>query len=385
MSPVFAARRRAEEFQAMLEGTASVEGSDDRLRELYELVGQLRETPQVVARPEFVAELREQLVDEARSAARTGKGADVAARLTLARSTRERRRERRLAAAVGGLALVGASTGMAVASQSALPGDPLYPLKRAIENAQTGVQTADDAKGKTLLDNAAGRLDEVDELTRKSDDADAIAATLDTFTSQASEASELLITDYEQNGDKESVEELRNFTADSMDTLTGLQEAVPADARSALITAARTLTQIDRRALLACPSCGPAVVTEIPALTTVAVDGLEDLLIAVTKPIDSTVEGKQPVDRKKRNNQPKAPESTPPDLPVVPDLPILNDPTPSKDGDKSGGGLIDDTLKTLTGQDKDGKGGKNKGDKDKGLIEKTTDGLNGLLGGLLGN
>ena len=147
-------------------------GSNARLGEFLEIVDTLRDVPPITARPEFVAELREQLLDEARVAARTSKGAETAARLTITRSAPSRRRERRLAAAIGGLAIIGATTGMAVASQSALPGDPLYPLKRAIENAQTGVQFDEDAKGKTLLDNASGRLEEVDQLSREDDDAD---------------------------------------------------------------------------------------------------------------------------------------------------------------------------------------------------------------------
>ena len=82
------------------------------------------------------------------------------------RQPRRTRRERRLGIALGAVAIIGATTSMAVASQSALPGDALYPLKRAIENTQAGFSVGDDAKGETILGNASGRLDEVDELTR---------------------------------------------------------------------------------------------------------------------------------------------------------------------------------------------------------------------------
>ena len=178
-------------------------------------------------------------------------------------------------------------------SQSALPGDPLYPLKRAIENAQTGVQVDEDAKGKTLLDNASGRLEEVDQLSRESDDADAISETLQTFTDQASEASELLLSDYAETGKEDSVEELRDFTADSMATLTALERLVPEDARASLIQAAQTLTQIDEQALLACPSCGPDLVTQIPAFTNVALDEL----------LNGAVD---PAGRPRRSSEPKS-------------------------------------------------------------------------------
>lgn len=382
MSPVFAARRRAEEFQSMVEGSSTAGGSDARLLEFLEIVDALRESPQVTARPAFVADLREQLLDEARTLARTGKGAEAAARLTVTRSSRERRRERRLAAAVGGLALVGASTGMAVASQSALPGDPLYPLKRAIENAQTGVQTDEDAKGKSLLDNASGRLEEVDELSRKSDDADTIASTLETFTDQATEASDLLLSDYAETGREDSVEELRDFTASSMEALTALQELVPVDARGALINAARTLTQIDQRALLACPSCGPDLVTEIPSLAPVALDDLEDLLGAVTSTVQRSTQPAKDKGGKKGDKAPSKPDSD--DTLKLPDVGDVlggsDKKSDKKDGGKDDKGLLDPLTDPLTGKDK----GKN--DKDGGgLLEDATDGISGLLGGLLGD
>ena len=55
---------------------------------------------------------------------------------------------------------------MAVAAQTALPGDSLYPVKRAIEDTRTGLASGDTAKGARLLANARGRLDEVDRARR---------------------------------------------------------------------------------------------------------------------------------------------------------------------------------------------------------------------------
>jgi hypothetical protein len=372
MSPVFAARRRAEEFQAIVEGTSTDRDSDARLAEFLELVDGLRATAPITARPEFVAELREQLLDEARTAARTGQGAEVAARLTVVRTQSARRRERRLAAAIGAVAIVGAGTGMAMAAQSALPGEPLYPLKRAIENAQTGVQVNEDAKGKTLLENASGRLEEVDQLSRESDDAQTISETLQTFTDQASEASDLLLADYAETGKADSVERLRHFAVDSMRTLTDLESLVPEDARASLIQAAQTLTQIDQEALLACPSCGPDAVTQIPPFTNVA---LEKLLGAVNKTVQTqTSEPQQP---KGGDKPPKETGQQPIDPSDVPDV----DPTPApNEGPTSGDNadeLLKDTINAVTGKTKDQDGGGT------GLLEGTTDTVTGLLGGLL--
>ena len=255
MNPVFAARRRADEFNSTVEGTTTDEGLDARYADLLELVTALRAEPAPEARPEFVADLRTQLM----AAAEAALAPDPAARAVERRVPVVRRspRERRLAVAVGGFAIISASASMAVAAQSALPGDTLYPLKRAIENVQTGVQRDADDKGTSMLDNAAGRLAEVDELSRSGDqDADVISQTLRDFSDQATEASDLLLDDFAETGRKASIQDLRTFTSDSMAALENLQGLVPADARAALIEAGRVLGQIDRQAVKACPVCG---------------------------------------------------------------------------------------------------------------------------------
>ena len=209
----FTARRRAEEFDSLVEGTST--GRDDaRYADFLDIVAQLRSAPEPVARPEFVGDLRERLMV---AAATELAPADDDARLTL--PARRPARERRIAIAVGALALVGATTSVAMAAQSALPGEALYPVKRAIENAQTGFSTDEADKGSRLLANASGRLDEVTELSAQGDLADnvAIASTLNTFTEQTTAASDLLLADYDATGNEASIDELRTFTADSMD------------------------------------------------------------------------------------------------------------------------------------------------------------------------
>ena len=128
----------------------------------------LRSVPEPQARPEFVADLRERLMlaaaAELTPVGPPGERDDVA-RLTI--KPARTRRERRFGVALGAVAIVGATTSMAVASQGAIPGDALYPVKRAIENTQAGFSVGDDAKGETILGNASERLDEVDELSQQ--------------------------------------------------------------------------------------------------------------------------------------------------------------------------------------------------------------------------
>ena len=192
---------------------------------------------------------------------------DSPAALTERLTVRTRRtpRERRLAVALGGFAIVGATTSMAVAAQSALPGDVLYPLKRAMENAEAGFSVSDEAKGTTILENASGRLDEVDELTQQDEvDAVAVSQTLTAFADQATEASELLIADYEATGSEDSINDLRDFTSASIETLAVLEEVIPADAEQALLDAAQVLFEIDSLAANLCPLCESTGITEIP-------------------------------------------------------------------------------------------------------------------------
>jgi hypothetical protein len=269
MTPVFAARRRAEEFASLVEAPSTSDSGDARYDELLRVVGTLRDAAPVTARPEFVADLRERLLiaaDTALVPSSTTKVPTETDRLTL--PPRRSARERRIAAVVGGLALVGATTSMAVAAQDALPGEALYPVKRAMENAQTDLQFSEADKGATLLASASGRLDEVGALSENASDEDtiAIADTLDTFAAQASEASDLLLADYADNDNQASVSELRDFTAQSLDQLTALEPQVPDEARDELVRAARVLLDIDAAAQQACPICAGTGITEIPRI-----------------------------------------------------------------------------------------------------------------------
>lgn len=260
MSPVYSVRKRADEFDAQVSGAADAAPAG-RHAELLELVGALRAVAPVQARPEFVSSLRTQLMEAA--ATELTPATAVTERLTVPQ--RRTARDRRLAAAIGGLAIVGASTSMAVAAQSALPGDVLYPLKRVIENAHTTVSLGEDHKGATLLHNAAGRLQEVDALARTGDaDPDTIAQTLADFAAQASQASELLLADYDAGGDQSSVLQLRAFAATSLALLDQLASEIPAEARAALIDAANVLAGIDAAAHRACPSCDGAGIDRFP-------------------------------------------------------------------------------------------------------------------------
>src|SRR3954471_8360173 len=141
MSPAFPTRRRAEQLDALLDGTAT-KAPTGELATLLAVVERVRAVPEVAPRAEFAASLRERLMAEAPAALATAardnaRDQETTARLTVRRTPSARSRERRIGVAVAAFSIVGATAASAVASQGALPGDTLYPVKRLIEDTQT--------------------------------------------------------------------------------------------------------------------------------------------------------------------------------------------------------------------------------------------------------
>lgn len=257
------ARQRAERFATLVERSSTgerTEVADTRDDELLELVGALRAVPDPQPRPEFVTDLRARLMAEAE----TVLVPDDLSKLRL--PARRTSRERRIAAVVGGLAIVGATTSVAVASQSALPGESLYPIKRVIESAHVGLSLGDADKGGLQLANATDRLEEAAALAG-SDDPGAqarVAPTLATFSDQATQGADLLFADYAQQDRGSSIATLRDFASSSLTELERLEPSVPADARDELVAAADVLAQIDAEAAQQCPECGGTPIESFP-------------------------------------------------------------------------------------------------------------------------
>lgn len=266
MTSAFSVRPRADEFETLVSrsGHATLTGRQEaRYADLLGVVADLRAAPEVRARPDFVAELRSRLMLEAESALLpVPPGTD-----RLALPVRSRRRDRRIATLIGGAALLGATSSVAVAAQSALPGDSLYPLKRAIESTQTRLAADGAERGAAVLANAADRLSEIDQLTRLGtpEDVAAVPATLEAFTEQSTQAAQILTATYSETGDEAAITTLRQFTSTSMDHLLALEGALPDSAHDELVAAARNLVEIDDRARALCPSCAGGIV-ELPRL-----------------------------------------------------------------------------------------------------------------------
>ncbi|GAB2871798.1 DUF5667 domain-containing protein [Nocardioides pacificus] len=344
MTPAWTARRRADEFDALVEDRSTSGLDSARYAELLEVVGAVRSLPRPEPRPDFSASLRERLMAEADTAL-LPHDRQVEDRLALPVRDRSRR-DRRLAAAAGAFVLVGATSSMAVASQGALPGETLYPIKRAIEEVRTDITLDDTAKAHALLDNASDRLREATELAAHGGRGpDSVPDTLDDFNAQASQGSSILLEQYTESGDEQHIDDLRDFTATSMSSLALLEAALPDEAGEALHAAAENVQQIDAQAVAACPTCGEGLVA-IP-------QGLYDAGPVLSDQDDAPAPTAPSQQARPTKSTPSIgiPDLTPGALPPG----SLSDPTqaPSPGGAPTQGPTTSGPLTTIVGGDDD--------------------------------
>src|SRR4051794_30279941 len=136
MTPFLSARKRVEEFADVVDAVlATASGAAARppttLEPLLDVVVALRSVPVPAPRPEFTALLRQRLLADAVTVLAPGPG-EAPSQTRLPPPGRSRRPSRVVVAATA-IVAVGGSAGVATAAQGALPGDALYPVKRALE------------------------------------------------------------------------------------------------------------------------------------------------------------------------------------------------------------------------------------------------------------
>jgi hypothetical protein len=402
MTPAFSARRRADEFEALLSrgpGTPLTERDAARFAALLDVVSDLLAVPEVAPRAEFVSSLRERLMTEADTV--LVRQPPAPSRLAMPTSTRPR--DRRVAVQLGGAALIGATATMAVAAQTALPGESLYGVKRGIESAQVRLAGDDAARGRTLLAQAETRLTEIEDIASGDGGTDRLVPdTLDAFTEQSGDGVRSLLTAYARGGAEADVQAARDFTATSMDRLTALESQLPSSARDELLAAGRTLTDLDMEISGACPTCTGGITTTPDFLLTSAqpdlLTGLDsDELTLEAAPVSGQdVEGIT-IPEALQSPETLLPTQTPgtsttPEV-TVPD-PTKPDPTkPDKVKDVTQGvtqgvtGTTTDLANQLNGVTGGALGGLTSSvdDATGGLIGEVTGTVDGLTGGTLGD
>jgi Domain of unknown function (DUF5667) len=400
-------RRDVEAFAAAVDGRAPRKrdaAGAERVRKYVDIVDAVRATSVQTTQREFVVDLRAQLmaaaVDEL-------SGLDDQPAPDTARQRRRRtpapvRLRRRLAAAATAFVVVGGSFGLVAASAQSMPGDMLYPVKRATERAELMLREGA-GEGRALLDHAATRLDEVEALAAggESDSDDLIAKTLADFTEDANAGGELLFDAYSESGSPDDIDDVRRFTAESAERLERLADNLPRAAATEYADAANAISGLDSTAFNTCPTCGDG---QPP----VDVDG--ELMTAVSYVLDKadasvpSLDG--PGQKQQGSSTSDAPNSTDQEVPDL-ELPLLpddsdtdssteNDGNPSDKGDTSptddgadpDDSLLDDvedTTDEITGNGSgDGDGPSDGSGGGGGLLAPITDPVTELLDGLNG-
>ncbi len=272
MSDLHRARARAETFaHAVDHGPrhSSRLSDDPELMEAVDLVGRLRTAGAVAPRPEFSAELRHRLLEQAAARAATTTPTmvrstpddsddpptreDVDASVTAIRHRHGRRI--RLVASTAALVLLGGGIGSAAAAQQAMPGDTLYGMKRSIENVATNVGVGDDSRGRRDLEHAMTRLSEVRALAESGGDVGTINATLDDFSAQARKGVSRLVASYQQDGDAGSITAVTGFITSARQALGELAPKLPPESLKSAVEALATIEQLAQHSSAACPRC----------------------------------------------------------------------------------------------------------------------------------
>lgn len=328
MTPLSPARRDAEAFADAVEAfTADVAGSArgdvaDRYTDLLECVEVLRHQDVPAPRPDFVADLRMRLMDAADTLLVPAEGG--LAPVVPLHSSPSVRRQRRISIAAAAFVAIGGTAGVAAASENALPGDPLYPLKRGIESAQVSLNASDSGRGQDLLRIATTRLAETGDLIENHEDAELITGTLASFQESAANGADLLFKEYQRNGDSEEIARLRSMIGSQLVTLDSLTTESPAEAHPAFEKARALLANLDQQASVLCGDCGTGGFTDRFTAASSA-PSLASLLNA------PAANAQQAADQAQRNNDlaDKAAEiAKNTDLPAAP-VPVT--PAPSTD------------------------------------------------------
>ncbi|MER6359796.1 DUF5667 domain-containing protein [Kitasatospora sp. NPDC001527] len=232
---------QAEHRAADGDGTASTAGGNAgpaAMAELIDTVGALRALPAPGLDREVRTVQRAQLMAAFEQAFAGGPGATVPRqrRHRAVRTAPRGRWSRRFA--IGGLVAglaVGSFAGAAAASGNALPGDPLYGMKRGLEGLRLNLAGSDSERGELLLDNASTRLGEARSLVGRTDSAGALSPgtveqvrkALDAMHADAIRGRDLLRAVYRNNGSLDPMRALAGFAQDGDGTWTELQSRLP--------------------------------------------------------------------------------------------------------------------------------------------------------------
>lgn len=263
-------RRRAERFAQLLN---EADGGrrhhvrshvDNELTELVAVGHRVRAArPAVEAEADFRTGLRAMLIA---TAERDGIGATAGTDPTpgarpsaaqgIRRKTLNSRRTRARGAILIGIAAGAiAVSGMSAASESAVPGDPLYGMKRSTERAQLALATSDLSRGQLFLGFARTRLAEAVVVRG---DAVGFAAVLDDMDADTRLGVKLLTTSAVQRDEPAALDVIGSFVTGHRSQVTKLLDGASQVERERIAESLGLLDQIKRRSdgLRAGLTCG---------------------------------------------------------------------------------------------------------------------------------
>jgi hypothetical protein len=265
---------------------------------------------------------------------------------------------RRLAGITAALVTAASFIGLVGTSAQALPGEMLYPVKRAVENVELAFHNDDLARGQFRLTQASERLAEARRLTDAGSPQSQshIGGALDDFAVQAKDGSSALFRDYGHRGSEQSITVVNDFSAAAAADLARLAGSVPSDASDSFRAAADTVTDLVTKASTLCTTCGSADVPDLVG----AVSSLGNQPKAAEPTSKPTTAGKDSGGSAGADKSGSAPKITVPTVPLVQqpttsstqDAPRLTDVTDPAvgtllgDEDQPGvvGGLVDGLL-----------------------------------------
>lgn len=281
--------READQLQRALEGRLPRRQVTPAVGGYVEVAGRLTDlVPTTPLRPasEFRAELHQRLVELAQARAATLPA--EARRAEVAEPERRRRLAgligfawlawftrgwRRTATAATG-ALLALSVGLGLASASAVPGGLLYPVKELIQSAQVQLAHGDLARGKVLLSQSGGHIEDAETLvSRGSPEPADVDTALRAASSDLRDAQRSLLAHFAKTQDPAVLTALARFATEQSPQLAQLRGRVPVVSEplvdGLLAQLGATATQV--RALAA--QCGSAC-AEVPVGGLPGPDGL---------------------------------------------------------------------------------------------------------------
>jgi hypothetical protein len=270
MSASIFSRRRSERFAQLIEAgggrrqharTHARSGLDDDLGELVSVSRRVRELPLTVqAHPEFREGLRAMLMAtiDREGIGVTSMRPEVETMPSRQTGLLGSRRTRTRTAVIAGVAAgTLALSGMSAASGSAIPGDPLYGVKRSTERAQLALAGSAASRGSLNLEFARTRLDEAAafraDLTR-------LTAVFDDMDTETRTAVHLLTTAAVTDRDGTALDAVDSFAASQRLGITTLRDSLAGAARTRADGSLALIDAVQRRssALRGILPCGAA-------------------------------------------------------------------------------------------------------------------------------